>query len=234
MHKIIRKGNGEFYVSVVFAEYSGYSAGMPEMDGYIVFNEEKTKLVFQPMWDLSNPPYRDLLVLDYKNYREDWSYIDLYNEVDLFDEDEFQDELEYILDNGFKSEKFYKRCLELDAEVEYKEWNEIKTEQDIKDLLKLAVGFQDSTVDEVEELEDGSLLVSISSLWEFNMEIIFSNDVSYNKNALGDYNDMGDTELLYEDGYYCLVNDFYSNMSEIEDYNIWFKAKEMKFKVIPH
>lgn len=234
MNAIIRLGNGKYYCSAIFGYYNDNQGAGNRYDMYyIVFDQEKTKLIKQPLFNSESSPILDKTVLIFDGDRTNWIMDENgYGGVDFLTKDRALQ----IVKNGIIPDELLSKCHQADSYAVLNEYNEIKTEKDIHNLMWLAGGFHDAYISKLEEKKDGSLLVLFEGVWGCSVEIYFADDVSYciDSKDPEDYDIywFGST-LMLKDEYKIFVDDDCVSLDEIDDSYCWFKAKEMKYRVIP-
>ena len=239
MHAIIQLGDGNFYVSAVF----GYYADITATDRYererqannpyfIVFNKEKTRLI---RWShyVKNTEYiiPQLLIVNadenkWKDFGVRCKFVDFLDRklIDSF------------IDNEDQPEDILEKCRVLDAEYIYEEYKEIKTETDIENLLYTVGGFHDAFIAKEELKEDGTLYLLMDGTWGCKIEIWFWGDLEYSTSSRNpDETDLywyGST-LILQDGFVYFIDETDMTVDEIGPGYCYFKARHMKYKIIP-
>ena len=234
MQAIIRRGNGRFYCSPIFGKYYDKESKQAPFDAYVIcFDEKKEKLIKYPLYDTEKKPYLDLLVLITDDDESNWiNYNDKYIGVDFISYDRSLT----IVEEKTLSDETKKLCHELDHDEDYSGFKSIHTYNDIKKFMLITGQFHDAWIAKLEERADGSLYVLFDGVWGCNVEIVFFNDVSYSTDSrdpnIYDPYWLG-SSIIIKDGYIYFVDDVIADVSEITDYFCWFKAKEMKYRIIP-
>ena len=203
MHAIIRKGNKEYYTSAVFGFYDDNPNKSGFCKYFIVFNEEKTKLIKKKMFNPKKKPYYDLTVLLLDDCQNDWD-VDTngYGCVNFLN----IDLVEEIVQGKNISNELLKKCKDIDSQYVYYEYNEINTQTDIDKLMLVSGGFHDARIFEMKELEDGILKVVFDGIWGCN----------FIDNGRNVFVDEEDVELKDINENYC-----------------WFKAEKVTYHIIP-
>ena len=84
MHAIVRKGNGEYYTSVILGCYDDSNDYTHRY--FIVLNESKDKITKQAMFNPDKKPHLDQMVLLIDDNQNDWiMQEDGYGCINLFD-----------------------------------------------------------------------------------------------------------------------------------------------------
>lgn len=230
MYAIVRKGNGQYYTSKVFAYFNTTRDRWDYNHRYwVVLNEEKTKLVNHPVCR-----GKDIkpLILAVDSDQSDWDLVD--------DDCQFVRglpgfQLYEMIENDSVPEELLARCIEEDGRIIYDEYPYILTEKSCVDLDWVFGGFHDSYIKETRELDD-ELYVYFEGMWGCDLEVWFEGEISYDIESRNpQYYDpywMGG-KVFFFDGYVCLIDDDDPDLKEIKDGWCWFKARKMKYHVIP-
>lgn len=236
MYAIIRQGSGKYYTSSVFAHYNNISAADEYgkyLDGiysrfYIVLNPEKTALVKQYVYNRENEFLEPLvLITDFSH--EDWNMDEAtgFGEINIINKEEILSMVEH--------EKVPKEFLELDAAYHFQEYNNISTEKDIENLMWVSGGFHDAYIKEVAE-ENGVLRVLFDGVWGCKIELWFSGDAAYDTRSRsqegGNIYWFG-ADMLIDGDFIYLVDEENMCVEAINESYCWFKARHVKYRVIP-
>lgn len=237
MYAIIRLGKGEYYTSVVFGYYCSITATDDYQryrqsihnQYYLVLNKEKNRLCRHYVFD-SNSKYLDPLVLIVDTDNSDWivdekshGCVDYLSDIPA---DKIEDEL---------SQEQLQRCIRADSEYVYNEYPEIHTKKDIDNLMAVAGWFHDGYIEKCEKVSDDELYVLFYDIWGCKIEMWFSGDVSYcidSRSSCDEYW-WNDSTMLIENGYIYFTDGSDMSISEIKDDYCWFKAKNVKYHIIP-
>ncbi len=236
MHAIIRLENGGYYTSAVFAHFCETNATDEikryfeafRNDYFVVLNKDKNKLVRQytyPKKDNYLDPFVLVVDKEFSNWLVDnrgHGCIDFLQ--NLHDVDNVPRE---ILD----------KCIKIDADYVYEEYPEIHSQKDIDNLMEAFYGFNFAYINHLEHKEDGTLYVLFEGIWGSDLEMWFSGDLSYstkNRYPKGKPLRWLDSTMFIEDGFIYLFDDEGLTVDDINS-NIycWFKAKNVKYHVIP-
>lgn len=241
MYAIIRQGEGQYYTSTVFGYFhdvksaDDYQRYLEQLYSpyYIVWNAEKTRLVkvfaMQP-----NTKYLIPQVLITDNDTEKWIFD---SEHDMgcvnFLSREVADHL--VISQEMPADIFEK-CMLLEKTYTYDPCPEVKTKKDIENLDSVAGGFHDAYIKTCILQDDGTLYVRFEGTWGCAIEVWFWDDVSYCTES----RDPEETDpywysssVLIQDGYVYLVDESDMTADQINDSYCWFKARHMKYRVIP-
>lgn len=241
MQAIVCLGNGAYYLSKVFGYYKkvdsddDYQRYIQSIYSqyYIVLDEEKKKLVRHYAYDLSKRPQMHLRILLIDDSTEDW----IINKdgtgcVDFL----LRKDIEVMSDyDSFPSDTI-NRCVDMDAQYHYEEYKVIENETDAENFL-LAVGdFHDARIDKLEEQKDGSLYVMVTDVWGCSVELWFSGDVEYSASSRTseEYDPYWmSSSILFKNGFTYFIDDVDVVVEDLGDEYCWFKAREMKYHIIP-
>lgn len=232
MNVIIRLGNKKYYYSKVFGIYKDSPSDEIWDIYYIVLNEKQDKLIKVNAYDVGEYLDRKVLELDKDTEglilnEEGFGCVEFLNEKDI----------EAILNGEDIESPKLKICKNFNDEIEILDYKEVKSDNDISDLLNLAGGFHDAYVKKING-NNNKLAVTFDGIWGCSLELIFEEEVIY-KNARSTTN-IGywwyDASLeKTESGYIILLDqDGYKEEDDIDEYSCYFMAKKLKYKVIPN
>ena len=111
----------------------------------------------------------------------------------------------------------------------------IRNDKDIKNLMMVSGGFHDACIDCLEE-KDGALYVLFDGIWGGQIEMWFSGDVEYDISSRNpkEYDPYWyDSTMLIENGFIYFVDAEDMKVEEIGEGYCWFKARNVKYHVIP-
>ena len=200
MYAIIREGNGQYYMSMVFGYYDmGRNSNDYKHRYWVVLNKEKTALVNQATL-FPDSKYLSPVVLiadsdesNWRNDRDKMQSVDFLPTETLFD----------LIENNTISVELLQRCISLDKEYVYNPYPEVSSEKDIKDLEEWVAGrFHDAYISEIEEYlvnPKGEYIIM------FNTEGLESNEKGI-EDLLRDF--------AGEENY----NEYLSNLELVEDF----------------
>lgn len=234
MQAIIRYGDGRFYCSPIFGMYYDKNSKQKPFDAYVIcFDEGKEKLVRHPLYNPKKKPYLNLMVLATDDDRSEWvsSEDDRYKGVIFLP---WAMALKAVKD-GFLPGELKKRCQEQDHHEDYSGFHQIKTDAHIRRLMTITGEFHDARIAKSEEQPDGSLYVLFDGVWGCSVELVFSGDVSYCTDSRDpkkwDPYWLGSSAVI-KDGYIYFTDDAV-DISQLNDNYCWFKARTMKYRIIP-
>lgn len=241
MHAIICQGNGKYYVSAVF----GYYEDITETDDYkryiqsihnpywIVWDEEKKRLI---RWlnMVPNTKYiiPQTLIVDSnrKNWNMDDDGVGCVNFLS-------RDLLDSFLDKEQQPEDILEKCRSMDAGYIYEEIQEIKEPKDIDNLYWVSGGFHDARIAKEELQQDGTLYLRFDGTWGCEIEVWLWGDLEYDTSSRDpeEYDPywLGST-ILQNDGFIYFVDEEDMTVDEIGKGYCYFKARRMKYRVIPN
>lgn len=233
MHAIIRQGNGNYYISAVFAHYRDTASQYPDKtDWWVVWDAEKKKLIRQ-MNAVSLPTGIHLQVLIIDDDRHDWNMDERgIGCVDFLN----KELLDSLLGSSQQPEELLEQCRRMDDGFAYREYPEIKTPQDIENLTWATGGFHDGHLDTVKPGDD-SVYLLFDGTWECKVEVWLwgelEYDISAKTSAEFDPYWYGSTVLL-QDGFVYFSDDCGMTVEEITASHCYFKARHMKYHIIPN
>lgn len=240
MHAIIRQGSGKYYISAVFGYYrditatDSYEKYLEEIykPYYIVWDSEKKRLI---RW-LSMVPNTKYLIpqilivdTDCSNWNVDENGVGCVNFLS-------RELLDSFLDEEIQPESILEKCRAIDKGYVYDETPEIKTQQDIENLEQVSGGFHDARIIKEELQKDGTLYLRFDGTWGCEIEVWFWGDLQYDTSSRdpGEYDPswFGSTVIL-QDGFVYFVDDENMTVEQITSEYCYFKARHMKYRVIP-
>lgn len=241
MHAIINQGNGKYYVSAVFGFYKDITSTdtieiiSQEIHNpyWVVWDSEKEHLIKC----LNNAPSKKYIitqVIIVDSEQDNW----IKNEngegcVDFLS----KELLDSFIDKENQPEDILEKCRNMDADYQYNDIREIKTQKDIEDLYQASGGFHDGYITHEELLDDGTLYIAIDDTWACKFEIWFSGDLEYDTSCRDpEDNDpyWYDCTILLQDGFVYLIDDSNMTVEEITSDFCYFKARHMKYRIIPN
>ena len=238
---IIRKGNGQYYTSLVFGYYSVSSSIDDDYQKYldsiynqfyIVLDESKTKLIKQAVFDRKNK-HLEPLILIVDHATDDWN-IDQNNNgcVNYLD---WSSLLTAVEGNSISSEML-SRCVIEDSKIEYQEYQTVKTQKDLENLDRASRGFHDAYIKDFKE-ENDSLYILFDGTWGCKIELWFEGNVSYSTESRDpeEYDPYWfDSTLIMSNGYFILVDEGNMTEEKIDKGYCWFKGNKLKYHIIPN
>ncbi|MCD7774824.1 MAG: hypothetical protein LUH40_04505 [Clostridiales bacterium] len=238
MYAIIRNGDGRFYTSVVF----GYFCEVTATDNYkrylesifnrfyLVLDEKKERLIKRFVF-LKENKYLDPQILILDADQTEWTftpdgqgYMSFLNGVN-FSEESFSLSSEQIA-----------QCSQIDSQYIYHEFQEVSSLNDIKNFSCVSGNLHDAYIKKCERNND-EIYVLFGGVWGCQIEIWFFGDVDYcieSRNPETDDPAWLGATLIYEDGYFYLVDDEDMKVADITDEYCWFKGRHLKYRVIPN
>ncbi len=238
MHGIIRQGNGKYYVSAVFGYYDDitatddYEVQEIHKPFWIVWDDKKERLI---RWYAMTPNTKYLIpqILIIDSDRSNWKI----NEKGIgCVEFLSRDLLDSFLDKEQQPEEILKMCRSVDSDYTYEEIKQIKTEKDIDDLEWASGGFHDAFIEQEEILNDGTLHVMFGGVWGCKVEMWFSGELEYDTSSRNpkEYDPYwyGSTILL-QNGFVYFIDDDNMTVDQISQGYTYFKARKMKYRIIP-
>ena len=240
MHAIIRQGDGKYYVSYVFGyyrnvtatdDYKSYIEGIHN-PYYIVWDENKEKLIkcfaMKP-----NTKYLITQVLIVDSDKQNWIENDEDGCVDFLN----KSLIVSLVENGFQDDELLKKCKDVDRDYKYEEYPEIKDEKDIKDLYWATDCFNNARITKEIMQDDGTLYLRFDGVCGCEVEVWFWGDVEYDTSSRDPevYSPYwyGSTVIM-ENGFIYFVDDEDMTVDEISNDYCYFKARHMKYHIIPN
>ncbi len=241
MHAIIRQGNDKYYVSAVFGYYKDITA-TDDYEKYlqeihnpycIVWDADKKRLIrWQTMVPNTDYLIPQLLIIDTE--RSNWT----------MDEDgvgcvEFLSRalLDSFLDMEEQPKEILEQCRAMDDGYVYEEVKEIKTETDVANLMEVSGWFHDASIAKEELMDDGTLYLRFKGTWGCEIEVWFWGDVEYDTSSRNpeeaDPYWYGST-IIMQDGFVYFVDEENMTVNKIGPGYCYFKARHMKYRVIPN
>ena len=144
--------------------------------------------------------------------------------------------LDSFLDDEIQPEEILSRCRAMDAGYVYNEITEVKNQQDIEDLDWVSGGFHDARIAKEKLQDDGTLYLRFDGTWGCEIEVWFSGDLEYDTSSRDpeecDPYWYGSTVILHN-GFVYFVDEEDMTVDKITPGYCYFKARHMKYKVIP-
>lgn len=144
--------------------------------------------------------------------------------------------IDSILDSKYQPEDILERCHSMDRDYVYEEIREIRNKKDINDLDLAAGGFHDARIAKEELRRDGTLYLRFDGTWGCEIEMWLWGDLEYNTSSRDpEYFDpyWCDSTILQKDGFIYLVDEGDMTVDKINEQYCYFKARYMKYRIIP-
>lgn len=240
MQAIIRQGEGRYYVSTVFGYYQDvksnddYQRYLESIHSpyYVVWNESHEKLVkcfaMQP-----NTKHLIPLVLVIDSDQSGWSVDDKGIGGLEFLPRSLADSL---IEQGKLPDDIFEKCLAADGDYAYEPYKEIKSEKDIEDLQCASGYFHDARIVEEKLQDDGKLYLLFDGVWGCSIEMWFWGDLEYDTSSRDpeEYDPFWyDSTIILQDGFIFFVDDDDMTVDKITKDCCYFKARHMKYHIIP-
>jgi len=241
MHALIRQGNGKFYVSTVFGYYHNvkseddYQRYLERIHSpyYIVWDENREHLI---KWFAMQPNTKYLIpqVLIIDADMSNW----------LVDDEGFggvkylpRELADQYAESGMLPKELYDKCVAEDSDFHYEPYPEIHIERDIENLNWATLGFHDAYIAEKDLQTDGTLYLRFKGTWGCEVEVWFWGDLEYDTSCRDSkewipYWD-GSTTMI-QDGFIYFVDGVDMTVDEINADYCYFKARHMKYHIIPN
>ena len=240
MHAIVRQGNGKYYISAVFGYYrditatDDYEKYIQEIHNpyWIIWDAEMSHLI---RWSAMTPNTKYLIpqILIIDSNQDNWNMDD--NGVGCVD---FlsREILDSFLDKSEQPEDILNKCRLMDVGYVYEEVQEIKDQKDIENLEWASGGFHDARIAKEELLQDGTLYLRFDGTWGCEIEVWLSEDLEYDTSSRNpDYYDpywYGST-IIIKNGFVYFIDEDNMSVDEITEGYCYFKARHMKYRIIP-
>lgn len=240
MHALVCQGNGKYYVSAVFGYYKNvtatdeYERYVQEIFNqyYIVWDEKKKRLI---KWSVMIPDEKYLIpqILIIDSERADWIINDKGEGCVNFLSKEL---LESFLDQKNQPTEILAKCRALDDGFIYNDTPEIKSDEDIKNLEWASGYFHDARIVKEKLLQDGTLYLRFDGTWGCEIEVWLWGDLEYDTSSRNP--DMYDpywsgSTIILQDGFVYFVDEDNMTVEKIEKGYCYFKARHMKYRIIP-
>lgn len=141
-----------------------------------------------------------------------------------------------IISEGVVPDDIMQQCIKFEESYTYEEYREIKTKKDIEDFDWATGNFHDACIEEQKISDGGELYLRFTGIWGCQVEIWFWDDLEYCTDSRNpEYWDpyWSCSTLLLFDGYVYFVDEELE-VNEITDEYCWFKARHMKYHIIPN
>ena len=241
MHALVCQGNGKYYVSAVFGYFKDITA-TNDYDRYIesmhkpywiVWDESKKRLI---RWlnMVPNTKYIIPQILIVDSERQNWNIDDEgVGCVDFLT----RELLDSFLDKEIQPEAILEKCRAIDSDYIYEEIQEIKEPKDIENLYWASGGFHDARIAKEKLEQDGTLYLKFDGTWGCEIEVWLSGDLEYDTSTRNptEYDPywFGSTILL-ENGFIYFVDEDDMTVEDIGQEYCYFKARNMKYRIIPN
>ena len=231
MYAIVREGDGKFYTSMVFGYYKDTNKPIYKNKFWIVLNKEKTALIKQNVLQ-PNTKYLIPMVLITDADETDWIKLNENQEsVDFLP----TAELLSMVEGNCVPMELTRKCIAMDRAYSFEAIRTINSDNDIRDLAWASGGFHDAFIAEKKESED-ALYILFDGTWGCKIQVWLEGEVSYDISGRDpekwDPYWFGSTVAI-EDGFVYLIDDEVDSVKELPQNACWFKARTMKYRVIP-
>lgn len=240
MYAIIRDGQGGYYTSTVFGYYCPLSSNNRRKrhleriynQFFVVLSEDKKRLVKKEVFSKRKNCLDPLvLIVDEEHTgwivdQEGYGCLDFLTGID-FESGQVVCELEPEL---------LKRCIEMDSAYVYQEYQEVRTEAELRNLFCAAGGFHDAFLERCQQDGD-QIYVLFGGIWGCQVELWFEGDAACSveaRNPLTHDPNWFTATLVKENGFYYLIDDESADANQLDRYDCWFKARKLRYHVIPN
>lgn len=231
MYAIIREGDGKFYTSMVFGYYKSSDETDYKNRFWIVLNKEKNALIKQHVLQ-QNIKYLIPMVLITDADENGWNKLsENEKSVDFLP----TGELLSLIDSNSVPSELTRKCIDMDNTYQFESFRAINSANDIRELEWISGGFHDAFISEKKEI-DNSLYILFDGTWGCKIEVCFEGEVSYDISSRDP--EKWDpywfcSTVTIEDGFVYLIDDENVSVSDLNSSYCWFKARTMKYRVIP-
>ncbi len=231
MYAIIREGDGKFYTSMVFGYYKSSDNSDYKNRFWIVLNKAKTALIKQHVLQ-QNTQYLIPMVLITDADESGWNKISANEESAAFLP---TGKLLSLIDNDAVPDELTRKCIDMDKAYSFEPIRSINGASDIRDFTWVSGGLHDAYIAEKKEGED-ALYLLFDGTWGCKIEVWFEGDVSYDTSGRdsGKWDPywFGSTVTM-ENGFVYLMDEEDVLVQDIRPEHCWFRARTMKYRVIP-
>ena len=238
MYAIVKTQNGTFYTSAVFAHYYKKSNSEDEYQRYldsiynqfyIVLDQDKKRLVKQYVFNRENK-YLEPQIHITDIQTDGWSSV-----KDGYDCIDFLSSIDPLSDFSGIDENLLKQCIQIDLKTLYREYVDVETERDVDNFMFVSGGMHDAFIKNLKQ-EENYLYVLFDGCWGLKIEMWFSGDVSYSTSSRNpeefDPYWLGAT-FKKGNGYFYLIDEEDMDVGEISEDYCWFKARSVRYRLIP-
>lgn len=237
VYAIVKNQNGTFYTSPVFAYYcritstNEYQKYLDSIYNrfYVVLNQDKTRLIKQYVFDRSSQ-YLQPRIHIVEAQTDGWKV-----DADGHGCVAYLDTVDFFADPLEIEPTLLKKCIRIGKETQYKEYVDIETNEDIENFRYVSGGMHDAFIETAEQKDD-TLYVLFDGSWGAKIEVWFIGDISYSIRARqaerSDPYWMAST-FRRENGYFYLIDGADMEVDDISDDFCWFKAKNVRYRVLP-
>lgn len=240
MHAIVNQPGGKQYISAVFAYYKDvtatddYQRYIESIHNtyYVVWNENHTTLI---KWLVMVPNTKYIIpqILIVDSDQSDWI---VNNDGEGCVNFLTRDIIDSVTESGEMPETVYKKCNSAYSDFLYNETPEIKDSQDIVNLMWATGCFHDARIVEKELDDSGTLHLHFDETWGCEVDVWLWGDLEYSTLSK-DSNEFDPywygSSVFIQDGFVYFVDEDGMTVEEISSEYCYFKARHMKYKIIP-
>ena len=144
--------------------------------------------------------------------------------------------IDTFVENGFQDNELLQKCKDIDNDYTYEEYPEINDEEDIENLYLTTGCFHDAYIVKEIMQDDGTLYLRFDGVWGCEVEVWLWGDVEYDTSSRDPEIDnpywYGSTVLI-ENAFIYFIDDEDMTVDEINESYCYFKARHMKYHIIP-
>ena len=213
------------YYSYVFEIFN---EGLKEK--VIIFDENFEKLICEDVYETRPVINRNVFIID--NDKSNWIVKEFISgkyikkKTIVKGEQCFLDSINELDD--INSEKILNKAKKQNDSIVINEKNDIKTKEDIDNLMIAAGWFHDAYIGSINYSVD-KLIVRFDGLWGCSIELEFAGDIIIHHNNV---TCVFSASIFFEDEYIYFVDDDIDSFENIIDDFTYFRGKTLKWKII--
>jgi hypothetical protein len=220
----IKTKDNMLYDTIVFAKIKdGWESKV------IGFNMDLDRLEIINIWSTKKTLVRNVVIIDHKKI--DWiidEHVEGYEWI-IYD----TNLLEKIRDKKEIDNSIIEKCKEMQDNIMVKEWNIIKTNPDIDNILAAALDFHDSFVEKIDIINDNNLVEVTFDAWGCKIIIRFENDVEIKcEEIYGQMGEIFDATIFFEDNFIYWVDCKIESSKDIEQDFRFFKSRKAYWEIV--
>ncbi len=208
------------YRSYVFAHFiDGFDSSV------IVFDSSENRYKHVNMYNTKPHIVRKVFIID--TARDGWTsptkdtegYDWLVNDPTL---------IKSIKRGNTVSEEYLSRAIELNKTIVVNEWTEVKTEDDVENLMTAALDFHDSYIKRIEYNTD-KMTVIFENCWNSTVTLEFEGDIAL-RYIDNEYNPVYESSVIFNENYVYWVDEFIKSVADIKDEHIVLRGRALRWK----
>ena len=140
--------------------------------------------------------------------------------------------LSWVQDGAVPGE-LLQRCIALDAAYCYEPVREIGTQKDIEDFLWATGSLHDAFIAGLRR-EGENIRALFDGVWGCRVEIVFEGEaVCHRRRGVHYFDEWLDCSVALADGFVYLIDCDGVTPDELDEDRDWFRARRMKYRIIP-